>query len=75
MYKFSILADEQPIVISSANIVISDSLTLSQRSTTSLIKTLKIKGPNTLPFGVPKGTFYVSEEHGLILAFCRLPLK
>ena len=36
---------------------------------------MKIQGPNTFPFGVPKGTFFVSVQHWLTLAFCRLPLK
>ena len=42
-YKFSIFADEQHIVISSASNVISDSFTSSQRLTTSLIKKLRSK--------------------------------
>ena len=48
----------KPIIKSSAKNVISDSFTSSQRLTTSLIKTMKIKGPNTLPNTLPiKGTF------------------
>ena len=42
-YKFSILSDEQPIVISSANNVISDSFTSSQRLTTRAVKLSEIE--------------------------------